>query len=135
MIVWLGAGGHQNMKHCIQGPQHWEDENHCYKLITPLEPKITFTLWSSKVIVRGSEDYRMHTTLGRGLFYLQRSPVWSESADRETSWCLAYLQARYLLIGCSSVPRQLTTQADPGHPAMEMFLSMALSEDVTYEVM
>lgn len=75
----------------------------------------------------------MHTTLG-GLSYLQKSPVWSESAYRETSWCLAYLQAHYLLIGCSSVPRQLTTQADLGHPAMEMYLSMAISEDVTCEV-
>lgn len=77
----------------------------------------------------------MHTTLGGGLFYLQRSPVWSQSADRETSWCLTYLQARYLLIGCSSVPRQLTTQENPGHPTMEMFLSMAVPEDVTCEVM
>lgn len=75
----------------------------------------------------------MRTTL-RGLFCLQRSPVWSESADRETCWCSAYLEARYLLIGCSSVPRQLTTQADPGHPAMEMYLLMAIPEDVTCEV-
>lgn len=76
----------------------------------------------------------MHTTLGGALFYLQRSPVWSESADRETSWCLAYLQAHYLLIGCSSVPKQLTTQSDPGHPTMEMYLSIVIPEDVTCEM-